>query len=72
MNTETHSRQVEALCVAQNIEMRLRQIVNGEWADSRTAAEYDDIFRTLHDIENRLYCRGEYAPANSASMREAR
>ena len=69
MNTDTRNRLLEALGIAEGIAMRLRQIVNGEWTDNRTACEYADMARTLGDIEDRLYSKGEYAPENVGSVR---
>lgn len=69
MNIDTRNRQLEALGIAEGIAMRLRQIVNGEWADNRTACEYADMARTLGEIEDRLYSKGEYAPENVGIVR---
>ena len=69
MNTDTKNRQLEALGIAEGIAQRLRQIVSGEWTDNRTACEYGDMARTLSEIEDRLYRKGEYAPENVADLR---
>ena len=71
MTTHPSSRQLDALSIAQSIELRLRQIVNGEWSDSRTDGEYADMARTLRDINDRLYGRGEYAAENVARVKGA-
>ena len=47
----------------------LRDIVSGSLTDRRTADEYADMARTLSEIEDRLYRKGEYAPANVASVK---
>jgi hypothetical protein len=49
--------------------MRLRDIGTGLSTDLRTAEEYADMARTLGEIEDRLYRKGEYAPENIASVR---
>ena len=72
MDADTRSRQLEALGIAEGIAMRLRQIINGEWSDRRYADEYADMARTLSDIEDRLYGKGEYAPSNAARIGGAR
>ena len=69
MNTDTKNRQLEALGIAESIAMRLRDIISGEWTDRRTADEYADMARTLGEIEDRLYSKGEYAPANVVSVK---
>lgn len=69
MNIDTRNRLLEALGIAEGIAMRLRQIVNGEWADNHTACEYADMARTLGEIEDRLYQKGEYAPENVGSVK---
>jgi hypothetical protein len=67
MDTDTKNRRLEALGIAESIAMRLRDIISGEWADRRTADEYADMARTLREIEDRLYSKGEYAASNVAS-----
>ena len=69
MDTDTKNRQLEALGIAEGIAMRLRQIIGGECTDRRTADEYADMARTLSDIEDRLYRKGEYAPENVARVK---
>lgn len=69
MNADTRSRQLQCLGIAEGICMRLRQIINGEWSDKRFPEEYADMARTLSEIEDRLYGKGEYAPANAASTK---
>lgn len=69
MDTDTKNRQLEALGIAESIAMRLRDIVSGSLTDRRTADEYADMARTLSEIEDRLYRKGEYAPANVASVK---
>ncbi len=66
MDTDTKHRRLEALGIAESIAMRLRDIISGEWADRRTADEYADMARTLREIEDRLYSKGEYAASNVA------
>ena len=66
MDTDTKNRQLEALGIAESIAMRLRDIINGEWSDRSTSCEYADMARTLGEIEDRLYRKGEYAPENVA------
>jgi len=66
MTTHPSSRQIDALSIAQSIELRLRQVVNGEWSDSRADSEYADMARALRDINDRLYGRGEYSAENVA------
>ena len=69
MDTDTKNRQFEALGIAESIAMRLRDIVSGSLTDRRTADEYADMARTLSEIEDRLYRKGEYAPENVASVK---
>ena len=64
MNTDTKNRRLEALGIAESIAMRLRDICSGLSTDRRTADEYSDMARTLGEIEDRLYRKGEYAPEN--------
>lgn len=68
MNTDTKNRRLEALGIAESIAMRLRDIASGSLTDRRTADEYADMARTLSEIEDRLYRKGEYAPANIARV----
>jgi hypothetical protein len=68
MNTDTKNRRLEALGIAESIAMRLRDIGSGLSTDRRTADEYADMARTLSEIEDRLYRKGEYAPANIARV----
>ena len=35
-----------------------------KWSDE----EYRDLYRTLRDIEDRLYRQGEYAPSNVGTL----
>lgn len=72
MTTDTKNRQLEALGIAEGIAMRLRQIITGEWTDTRYPEEYADMARTLREIEDRLYGKGEYAPENVARIGGAR
>lgn len=72
MDTDTKNRRLEALGIAESIAMRLRQIISGQRADRRTADEYADMARTLGEIEDRLYRKGEYAPENIAKTGGAR
>jgi hypothetical protein len=69
MNIDTRNRRLEALGIAESIAMRLRDIGTGLSTDLRTAEEYADMARTLGEIEDRLYRKGEYAPENIASVR---
>ena len=69
MDTDARNRRLEALGIAESIAMRLRQIINGEWKDGRYSEEYADMARTLSEIEDRLYSKGEYAPENVGSVR---
>ena len=69
MDTDTKNRRLEALGIAESIAMRLRDIVSGSLTDRRTADEYADMARTLSEIEDRLYRKGEYAPENVASVK---
>jgi hypothetical protein len=39
-----------------------------KWNDD----EYRDLYRTLSDIEDRLYRQGEYAPSNVAALPKIR
>jgi hypothetical protein len=59
-------RRLEAIRIAESIAMRLRDIGTGLSTDRRTAEEYADMARTLRDIEDRLYRKGEYASENVA------
>lgn len=68
MDTDTKNRRLEALGIAESIAMRLRDIGSGLSTDCRTADEYADIARTLGDIEDRLYRKGEYAPENACKL----
>jgi hypothetical protein len=63
---QTSRRRLEAIGIAESIVMRLRDIGSGLSTDRRTAEEYSDMARTLRDIEDRLYRKGEYAPENIA------
>lgn len=49
--------------VAESIAMRLSGS-EVRWSDD----ELRDIYKTLEDIENRLYSKGEYAPENVATL----
>jgi len=69
MDTDTKNRRLEALGIAESIAMRLRDIGSGLSNDRRTADEYADMARTLSEIEDRLYRKGEYAPENVASVK---
>jgi len=68
MDTDTKNRRLEALGIAEGIVMRLRDIVSGSLTDRRTADEYADMARTLSEIEDRLYRKGEYALESAASV----
>lgn len=68
MDTDTKNRRLEALGIAESIAMRLRDIVSGSLTDRRTADEYADMARTLREIEDRLYRKGEYASDNVAKV----
>ncbi len=61
MDSDTKARLVEALGIAESIAMRLRDMATIRAGDRFTADEYADMARTLGDIEDRLYCTGEYA-----------
>ena len=69
MDTDTRNRLLEALGIAESIAMRLRSIMAEEAKSGRYAGEYADMARTLGDIEDRLYKKGEYAPENVGSVR---
>ena len=69
MDTDTRSRLLEALGIAESIAMMLRDIGQGLVRDNRTSCEYADMARTLGEIEDRLYRKGEYAPENVGSVR---
>lgn len=69
MDTDTRSRLLEALGIAESIAMMLRDIGQGLVRDNRTSCEYGDMARTLKDIEDRLYRKGEYAPESIGSVR---
>jgi hypothetical protein len=64
MDADLKNRQLEALGIAEGIAMRLRQIIDGDCRGSRFPEEYADMARTLGEIEDRLYRKGEYAPEN--------
>jgi hypothetical protein len=68
MNTDLRNRQLEALGMAESIAMRLRDILDGKCTDGRYACEYAHLAATLHEIEDRLYSKGEYAPENIGSV----
>jgi hypothetical protein len=68
MDTDTKNRRLEALGIAESIAMRLRDIGSGLSTDRRTADEYAGMARTLGDIEDRLYRKGEYAPENACNL----
>jgi len=65
---QTARRRIEALSILDSIAMRLRDIGSGLSTDRRTAEEYADMARTLGDINDRLYRKGEYSPNNVAKM----
>lgn len=66
-DADTRNRRLEALGIAESICMRLQQaILNDNGTASFSAGEYADMARTLTEIEDRLYSKGEYAPANVA------
>ena len=65
MNAATRTFHLEALGIAESIAMRLRQIGDGDCNDRRNACEYADLARSLREIEDRLYHKGEYAPENA-------
>jgi hypothetical protein len=69
MGTDTRNRLLEALGIAESIAMRLRLIMADDAKSGRYAGEYADMARTLGDIEDRLYRKGEYAPENVGSVR---
>jgi hypothetical protein len=70
MDTDTRNRRLEALGIAESIAMRLREAILNENGTARfNACEYADMARTLGDIEDRLYRKGEYAPENVGSVR---
>jgi hypothetical protein len=52
------------LCIslADSVMQGLATLPVGRWSDD----EYRDLYRTLSDIENRIYRKGEYAPENVA------
>jgi hypothetical protein len=54
---------VEALGrIAESIAMRLRDMATSKAGERWTESEFGDVARTLEEIENRLYRKGEYAP----------
>ena len=63
------ARRSEALSSAESICKRLRDIEQGLSQGRFSSCEYGDMARTLKDIEDRLYGKGEYAPENVASVR---
>jgi hypothetical protein len=69
MDTDTRNRLLEALGIAESIAIRLRSLMATASQHARYAGEYADIARTLGDIEDRLYSKGEYAPENVGSTR---
>lgn len=69
MDIDAKNRRLEALGIAESIAMRLRDIGSGLSTDRRTADEYADMARTLGEIEDRLYRKGEYAPENVARVK---
>lgn len=69
MDFDTKARLVEALGIAESIAMRLRDMATSKAGERWTACEYGDVARTLGEIEDRLYRKGEYAPENVSRCR---
>jgi hypothetical protein len=69
MDTDARNRRLEAIGIAESIAMRLREAILKENGTARfNACEYADMARTLGDIEDRLYSKGEYHPSNVAAL----
>ena len=62
MDFDTKARLAEALGIAESIAMRLKDMAKSKAGERWTECEYGDIARSLEEIEDRLYRRGEYAP----------
>ncbi len=61
MDSDTKARLVEALGIAESIAMRLKDMATSKAGERWTESEFGDVARTLGDIEDRLYHKGEYA-----------
>lgn len=63
MDNDTKTRALEALGLAESIAMRIREMMDGA-GRTWNAEEFANLARTLADIEDQLYRKGEYSPAN--------
>ena len=62
--TENDRHRACCIGVADSIMNRLANPMGRQWSDD----ELRDIYRTLSDIEDRLYQKGEYHPSNVAVL----
>ncbi len=68
MNGDDKARAMEALGIAESIAMQIRGMISGSvrpW----NASEFSSISKTLSEIEDSLYRKGEYAVENAASIK---
>ena len=58
--TENERHRNVCVSTADSIMQGLALLPVGRWSDD----EYRELYRTLKDIEDRIYRKGEYAPEN--------
>ena len=67
--TENQRHVAGCIAVCDSIMQRLANPAPGQrWSDD----ELRDMYRTLSDLEDRLYRQGEYAPKNVATLTPVR